>query len=198
MILGSVDIAAIDLDLTTSRNGLASGNSDMAPSSGELVQRLAALYDWIDEQFCAFDFSHSGTVDAVGDGSAIYTMLHENAMTRLWEPLRQAFEASPRLDGSQFAAVFLTWLGIDDQWEQDALEGLSCFACCTAFVQEEPLACMLDHNKSVCLPPNRCHEMFSSGSRVAMGCRIGALQTVQCNGRIFVQPRSLRRCRGES
>lgn len=118
--------SAVDDDSTDEAVAAGAADSEVAFGAEEIVRRLGAVFRWMDTQFGALDFSHSGTIDASSDGPAIYGMLKDNAIVQLWDPLRQAFEASGRLDAAQFAPVFLHWLGADERVELSYLEGAHC------------------------------------------------------------------------
>jgi hypothetical protein len=85
------------------------------------------------------DLESTGCVDVGQHGPVIYKAMVKIGLARLWEPLSCANEQTLRVTRDQFTKVFLTWLGVDDQFEVLALNSgaptAACRGCCASFQQ---------------------------------------------------------------
>lgn len=54
-------------------------------------------------------------------GPVIYKAMVKIGLGRLWEPLSSANEQTLQVTRDEFTKVFLSWLGVDDQFEVQAM-----------------------------------------------------------------------------
>lgn len=63
------------------------------------------------------DFDHQGFIDVAEHGPIIYKGMVKLGLSRLWEALSNANEATQHVTRDEFTKVFLSWLGMDNQFE---------------------------------------------------------------------------------
>lgn len=67
------------------------------------------------------DLDSSGFIDVANSGPVIYKVMVKIGLARLWEALSSSNESTQRVDRDAFTKVFLSWLGITEQFELAAI-----------------------------------------------------------------------------
>lgn len=96
---------------------------DCMLTPGQLVHWLVLIFEWIEDLYTRLDLTQSGAIDATVDAPAIFKVLADNGLHRLWPPLRQAFDDASVLTADKFVAVCFHWLGITEAFECQVLQG---------------------------------------------------------------------------
>ena len=60
---------------------------------------------------------HQGFVDVGEHGPLIYKAMTKLGLSRLWEALNTANEVTQHVTRDEFTKVYLSWLGMGDQFE---------------------------------------------------------------------------------
>jgi hypothetical protein len=82
------------------------------------------------------DFANQGYIDVGEHGPMIYKVMRKLGLSRLWEPLSSANENTQRVTRDEFTKVFLSWLGIGEQFELSAMnQGMSHHTCFVSKMQ---------------------------------------------------------------
>jgi hypothetical protein len=63
------------------------------------------------------DFDSRGYIDISENGPVIYKALSKIGLGKLWDSLNSGSECGTRVNRDEFTKVFLTWVGVDEQFE---------------------------------------------------------------------------------
>lgn len=68
----------------------------------------------------ALDLEGHDHIDLADNGPVIYKVMLKLGLSRLWETLNSVDETAQKVSRDEFTKVFLSWLGITEQYELSA------------------------------------------------------------------------------
>jgi hypothetical protein len=135
-------------------------DADNPMAAARLLQDLSSIFSNMDATYESLDTNHSGVVDLEESGPTIYKALQNMHLGHMWETLTAAADNGTEIPCTAFSKVYLTWVGIDEQFEVEALN------------PGDPLAISVSWPDRGCFPRcrlnkgNRHYPAISSSSSV--------------------------------
>ena len=119
-LVSDLNAGRVSFDAASGHAPNSNASSDSPPT---MLPQLQSIYTMMDDTFRALDFAGEGAIEAKVHGTVICNLLTDMQLLHLWEPTRQALDDHPFLTIEQFREVFLAWVGVTPQFEEQLRAG---------------------------------------------------------------------------
>jgi hypothetical protein len=118
-------------------------SNDSAPDEQQgsepeaMIKKLKQMFQWLQRCFDALDVDKVGTIDVPRIAPSLMAGLTEAGLPHLWLSFLAAVENREKVEGDEFTAIALSWIGIDAESEghlypgPDPLQFMTCSPQCS-------------------------------------------------------------------